>query len=53
MSGIDRPYCAECSRSCKVHPEHRLSRIYMRDAGFIPIGWECRECKRFWRDPVK
>jgi len=52
MPGIEAPNCAECTRNCGMHSEHRLHRIYTRRQElFEAIGWECRECKRVWRDP--
>ena len=50
MPRIDRPACAECTRNCIKHAEHWLHRIYGRVGQFEPIGWECRECGRLWRD---
>jgi hypothetical protein len=50
MPRIEVPWCAECARICTKHASHRLHRIYKREPNFEAIGWECRECHRFWRD---
>jgi hypothetical protein len=52
MPRITPPACAACSRGCTRHAEHFLHRIYARVDNYTPIGWECRECLRFWRDPL-
>jgi hypothetical protein len=50
MSGIARPHCGECSKTCSRHREHPLKRIYNREGIFKPIGWHCECCERLWND---